>query len=74
MTRTTKPVTRETTARVREVGQMRPVVITIEPSGIVTLRAKGTRQSYSLPVDALYDLAVKKAVEAERRQRKGGKR
>lgn len=61
-TRATKPVSRETDARVFERGR-RSIIITIHPCGDVELKAKGLRTGYRLPAEALYALAVKKSVE-----------
>jgi hypothetical protein len=61
---------RETSATVFERSKSRPVIILVEPGGIISLRLKGNRKSYSLDLESLYDLAVKKALAAERAAKK----
>lgn len=70
--------TRETEDTVLDGGQRRPVLVTIEPSGIITLRLKGTRRSLHVGAAALYaDLAARDAglgaTSATRRKRKAPK-
>jgi hypothetical protein len=74
MTTTKKPISRETIAQVRELGKTRPIVLTIETNGTVGFRAKGTRTTYWLSVESLYDLAVKRAVEDARREKRKPRR
>jgi len=76
MTPSIKPVTRLTSAWVRDQG-MRPIVATITGS-LLELRAKGRRQIEVLDIGALYQQAVrarviaeKKAKLAERKARRG---
>jgi hypothetical protein len=78
MTPSTKPVTRLTSAWVRDQG-MRLIVATITGS-LIELRAKGRRQTEALDISALYTQAVKarviaerKAKKAERSARRGGR-
>lgn len=55
-------VTRETDDTVLDTGKPREVLVTIEPSGIITLRLKGTRRSLCVGAAALYmDLASRDA-------------
>lgn len=68
MTPSTKPVTRLTTALVRDRG-LRPVVATIS-GGIIELRAKGLRSRYSLDIGWCYRQACLQHVAELRAQRK----
>jgi len=70
MTSLKKPVRRESHRSIREAGKERPIIISIEPPGIVKLRAKGCRKSYSLPAEVCYVLAVKAHVAAEKKAKK----
>ncbi len=72
MTPSTKPVTRETSAYVRDKG-LRPVIATLVGS-VVELRAKGLRSREYLDLAWCYQQAVKQRVAAERAERKAGKR
>lgn len=62
MTPSTKPVTRVTSAYIRDRG-MRPVVATITGS-VIELRAKGLRSVEVVDVASVYDAAVKARVAA----------
>jgi len=74
MTPSTRPVTRLTSAYVRERG-MRPVAVTITGS-LIELRAKGLRTIETVDVATLWYQAVKARVmreKAEKRKMKGKK-
>ena len=64
-TKSTKPVTRETSAYVRDRG-MRPVMVTIVGS-LLEFRAKGLRQREVLDVASCYESAVKQRVLSEKK-------
>lgn len=70
------PVTRETSAYVRDKG-MRPVIATLT-GGTLVLRAKGLRSREVVDVAWCYEQAVKQRVwqeKAEKRaKRKGGRK
>lgn len=68
MTPSTKPVTRLTSALVRDRG-LRPIVATISGS-LLILRAKGLRKEEIIDIGACYNIAVKQRVEFERREKK----
>jgi hypothetical protein len=72
MTPSTKPVTRLTSAWVRDQG-LRPVVVTITGS-VIELRAKGRRQVEVLDVASLYFQAVKQRVANEKKLRKAARK
>lgn len=75
MTPSTKPVTRETSAYVRDKG-LRAVIATIV-GGVIELRAKGLRQRETLDLGWCYQQAVRQRVAQERAEKrakkKGGK-
>jgi hypothetical protein len=57
-TKPLRPVTRETTAMVRDLG-MRAVMATIgSTSGVIELRAKGLRSRYTLDLAYCYRVAA----------------
>ena len=67
-TKSTRPVTRESSALVRDKG-LRPVIATISGS-LLELRAKGLRSREILDLSYCYGLAVKLRVESEKAQRR----
>lgn len=67
MTPSTKPVTRLSSAYVRDKG-LRPLVATISGS-LLILRAKGLRREETIDLAACYDIAVKGRVARERADR-----
>lgn len=71
-TKSIKPVTRETSAWVRERG-MRPVLVTITGS-IVELKLKGLRSHETLDVASLYHYAVKQRVQREQAEKKAARK
>lgn len=75
MTPSTKPVTRLTSAYVRDKG-LRPLVATISGS-LLILRGKGLRREETIDLAACFDIAVKARIARERadraKKRKGGK-
>jgi hypothetical protein len=67
MTPSTKPVTRITSAYIRDRG-LRPVVVTVTGS-LIELRAKGLRSVETIDVASAYYAAVKARVLADKRTR-----
>lgn len=63
-TKSFKPVTRESSALVRERG-MRPLIVTIV-GGVIELRAKGLRSRETVDLSWAYYAAVKQRVFRER--------
>lgn len=60
-------------ATVRDAGQVRPLLIQVDPCGL-ELRQKGRRRGYSLPWGAIYELAaVAQARENARAKREAKK-
>lgn len=72
MTKIKSNVTRETEAKMFEVGKYRPIIVTIKPK-VITFRLKGNSKSFDLPIERLYFLAVLADVERKRTLRKKGK-
>jgi len=72
MTPSTKPVTRLSSAYVRDQG-LRAVVVTITGS-LIELRAKGRRQVEVVDIVSLYYRAIKERVASERRAKKALKK
>lgn len=70
-TKSIKPVTRESSAFVRERG-MRPLIVTIVDS-LLLLRPKGLRSEEVLDLGAAYSMAVKQRVARERAEKKAKK-
>jgi len=66
MTPLTKPVRRVTLLR---VDRSRQAVVSLEPGDLITIRLKGTRTTEVIPIGAVYDLAVKIRVRAEKAER-----
>jgi hypothetical protein len=62
MTELTKPIKRETPATVFEKSQSRNIIVSIEPAGrseaVIGVRLKGTRQTYRVGINSVYNLAV----------------
>lgn len=71
-TKSIKPVTRETSAFVRERG-FRPLMATIH-GGVVLLRPKGLRSEEVLDLGAAWSLAVKQRVARERAEKKAARK
>lgn len=72
MTPSTKPVTRESSAYVRDRG-LRPIIATITGS-VVELRAKGLRSREYIDLAWAYQFAVKARVQQERLAKRRGAR
>lgn len=57
--------------KVPEVRTLRyPLIVQLEPGGILKLREKGARRWYSISLEALYKRLVAQAVRDEKEQRK----
>ncbi len=62
-----------TADEIRERGKYRAVIVEAHP-GYATLRLQGLRKSFTLPYGAIYGLAVKAAVAAERAEKAAKKK
>lgn len=67
-----RPVAR-ITAQPHRNARGRRIVVTLEAGDLIGLRPERTRRVEYVPAGAIYDLAVKMRVLAERRAKKGGK-
>lgn len=72
VTKSLRPVTRESSAIIRDRGP-RPVIVTIV-GGVIELRAKGLRSTEVLDVGWCYYSAVRQRLIHERAQKAKGKR
>lgn len=68
----TSPVTRETSAYIRDKG-MRPVMVTVT-GGTFVLRAKGLRSREVLDIGWCYQQAVKQRVAQERAEKRASRK
>lgn len=66
-TKSVRPVTRETSAYVRDRG-LRPVIVTVH-HGLIELRAKGLRTREVVDVGTIYLQAVRARVFRERMEK-----
>lgn len=67
VTKSLRPVTRETSAIVRDRGA-RPVIVTVV-GGVLELRAKGLRSTETLDVAWCYAAAVRQRVQMQKAER-----
>lgn len=68
-----KPVRRRTRELRREGGKLRAVIVTLYPAGHIGLRLHGTRREETIPIQAVYERAVKMRLaleQAEKRTRR----
>ena len=68
-TKSIRPVTRETSAHVRERGDRRPLIVTVVGS-VLMLRPKGLRTAETLDLAHCYQAAVKQRVFQEKVERR----
>jgi hypothetical protein len=50
------------------------VVVTLEPGDLITMRHERERKAYSVPIAAVYDMAVKAHVQALKAEKKALKK
>lgn len=75
MTALTKAVRRLTETSVRDQGKSKRLVVTLYPGGLVLgLRPERTRREETITLDAVYSLAVKMRVSAERKAKAAAKK
>ena len=74
MTSLTKNVVRKVeTVMIRDAGRLRAAVVTLYPSGVIGIRPEKTRREELLPLAAVWDVAVKKRVATERKDKAAAK-
>ena len=66
-TKLSKSVSRVSNELVRDGSKYRNLVVTIYPSGDIGLRPQGTRREERYPLEAIYHIALKARVLAERK-------
>jgi hypothetical protein len=72
-----KPVKRRTNEVRRDRGKLRAVIVTLYPAGHIGLRLQGTRHEETIPIEAVYERAVKMRLafeQAERRKKREAQR
>lgn len=73
-TKLTKAVRRESQELEREKGKLRPIVVTLYPSGIIGTRLLGLRQEETISLAAVHHLATKSRVLRERSEKAKAKK
>lgn len=68
MTELTKTVERRTKASRFEKSHRRRIVVVLEPTQKIGVRLEGTRQTYRLDIESLYEIAVRHHVAAVERR------
>jgi len=58
----------ETEAAIFERSRQRPVIVSVEPSGVIGFRLKGTQRTYYLTADACYCAALKADMKAQKKR------
>jgi hypothetical protein len=71
-TKSLRPVTRETSAQVRDKG-LRPLIVTLV-GGVLMLRPKGLRNSETVHLASVYTTAVCQRVALARAERQAARR
>lgn len=68
MTELTKSIVRLTRATRHEKSKRRKIILSMEPQASVGVRLQGTRQTFRIDAEVLYEIAVKRfEVEVEKR-------
>ena len=72
MTFLTKAVRRKTRSpySVLYAGDLRPIIVSLEPGDIITFRESGRRQVWSVAIDRTFRQAVREAAQAARRKKR----
>ena len=69
-TKLTKPVKRKSNEVRRDRGKYRAIILTMYPAGHIGLRLEGTRKQETIPIEAVYERAVKMRVAFEKEEKK----
>jgi len=59
MTDLKKTVRRVTIGRRREKSKARPMIVSLEPGDLVGVRLQGTRQTYRISIEGVYEYALR---------------
>lgn len=74
-TKLRKPVARETESQVRDRGsRFRPLVVTLAPGDVISLRLKGTRYGCEIAISAVWYEAMTRKAVAEARLKRAAKK
>jgi hypothetical protein len=65
-----KPVKRRSNEFRRDLGKARVIVVTLYPAGYIGLRLQGTRREETIPIEAVYERAIKMRLALEKAERK----
>ena len=65
-TKLRKPVHRESIDTIRDGSKVRPIIVSLLPGDVITLRPKGTQRTELIAVATVWGYAVKLRVLAER--------
>ena len=60
---------RETDSAIYECGQLRNVVVSLVPGGVINLRLKGTRRSYDITAASMYIKAMQAVLFKEKMEK-----
>jgi hypothetical protein len=69
-TQLTKPVRRKSNELRRDRGKYRPIIVTLYPAGFIGLRLEGTRKEETIPIEAVYERAIKMRLAFEAAEKK----
>lgn len=69
MTALNKPIKRSTNAVIRDKGRTRRLVVTLYPGDVIGLRPEKTRREEITSLAAVYSLAIKQRLAAERAEK-----
>jgi hypothetical protein len=65
-----KPVKRRTRELRRDRGKLRAIIVTLYPAGHIGLRLHGTRREETIPIEAVYERAVKMRLTLEQAEKR----
>jgi hypothetical protein len=65
-----KPVRRRTREVRRDRGKFRAIIVTLYPAGHIGLRLHGTRREETIPIEAVYERAVKMRLALEQAEKR----
>jgi len=64
-----KSIKRRSNELRRERGELRAIIVTLYPAGYIGLRLHGTRREETIPIEAVYERAVKMRLAMEQPER-----
>jgi hypothetical protein len=80
-TKLKKPITREVEDWCRKGlfglggrSDSKPLMVALEPGAIISFRLKGTRRTYDIDIESVYNLAVRRAFVREKADKRKAKR